>query len=72
MSKTICSGLDHEDGTAVTAEIVFAMAKAANALDFICNLDEGYDTVVVSCGNRPVDGQCQRVASSLIVEPSYL
>ena len=36
----ICYGLDHEDGTPVTDEMVISAAKAANAHDFISELDE--------------------------------
>lgn len=58
----IAYGLDHEDGTVVTDEMIQGAAKAANVHSFVSNLPEGYDTVVGPRGNKLSGGQRQRVA----------
>lgn len=55
-------------------EQIIAVAKAANAHDFIVNLPQGYDTVVGERGNRLSMGERQRVsiARSLLKDPPIL
>jgi ATP-binding cassette subfamily B protein len=55
-------------------EEIIAVAKAANAHDFIMNLPQGYDTVVGERGSRLSMGERQRVtiARSLLKDPPIL
>ncbi|NMO14893.1 ABC transporter ATP-binding protein [Pyxidicoccus fallax] len=53
---------------------IIAVAKAANAHDFVMNLPQGYDTVVGERGSRLSMGERQRVtiARSLLKDPPIL
>eukprot|EP01054_Gregarina_sp_Poly1_P001485 Gregarina_sp_Poly_1__1484@NODE_1371_length_4272_cov_409_771225_g159_i3_p1_GENE_NODE_1371_length_4272_cov_409_771225_g159_i3NODE_1371_length_4272_cov_409_771225_g159_i3_p1_ORF_typecomplete_len1323_score245_79ABC_tran/PF00005_27/8_2e44ABC_tran/PF00005_27/3_6e38ABC_membrane/PF00664_23/1_3e40ABC_membrane/PF00664_23/2_7e41SMC_N/PF02463_19/33SMC_N/PF02463_19/1_6e06SMC_N/PF02463_19/6_8SMC_N/PF02463_19/0_0013AAA_21/PF13304_6/0_00027AAA_21/PF13304_6/1_8e06TniB/PF05621_11/0_0016TniB/PF05621_11/0_029TniB/P len=57
-----------------TEEEIIAAAKAANAHDFIVNLDEGYDTNVGKGGGKLSGGQKQRVAiaRAIVRDPKIL
>lgn len=70
----IAYGLDHEDGTVVTDEIIIAAAKAANVHSFVSEMPDGYDTVVGPRGSRLSGGQRQRVAiaRAIVREPRLL
>ena len=48
--------------TGATREEIERAAKAANAHDFIMNLDNGYDTLAGERGNRLSGGEKQRIA----------
>ncbi|TVU15559.1 hypothetical protein EJB05_39085, partial [Eragrostis curvula] len=58
----------------VTEEEVIAVAKAANAHDFISSLPQGYDTMVGEKGIQLSGGQKQRVAiaRAIIKDPKIL
>lgn len=58
---SVSDNLKMAKGTATHAEIE-AAAKAANAHDFIMDLDNGYDTVIGERGIRLSGGQRQRIA----------
>lgn len=58
----------------VTDEEIFAVARAANAHDFITELTEGYDTLIGERGVTLSGGQRQRVAiaRALLIDPQIL
>lgn len=58
----IAYGLDHNEGTVVTDEMIIEAARQANAHSFISDLNEGYDTIVGPRGSKLSGGQRQRVA----------
>lgn len=74
IKDNIAYGLDHEDGTAVTDEMIEEAAKAANVHSFATQLDEGYDTIVGPRGNKLSGGQRQRVAiaRAIVRQPKVL
>lgn len=74
IKDNIAYGLDHDDGTVVTDEIIEAAAKAANVHSFATNLEEGYNTVVGPRGNKLSGGQRQRVAiaRAIVRQPKIL
>lgn len=47
--------------TDASRDEVIAASKAANAHDFIMNLNEGYDTLISEGGRSLSGGQCQRI-----------
>ncbi|XP_051980983.1 ABC-type oligopeptide transporter ABCB9-like, partial [Xyrauchen texanus] len=57
-----------------TIERVKQAAQKANAHDFICNLEQGYDTDVGECGDQLSAGQrqCIAIARALIRNPQIL
>lgn len=58
----IAYGLDHEEGTVVTDDMIVEAARQANAHSFISELSDGYDTIVGPRGSKLSGGQRQRVA----------
>lgn len=57
-----------------TEDDIIQAAKQANAHEFICDLNEGYDTLVGDCGIKLSDGQRQRLvlARAIVRNPSIL
>lgn len=72
--ENIAYGLSHAAGTPVTDDMVVAAAKEANADEFICRMNEGYNTKVGPRGAHLSGGQRQRVAiaRALIRQPRVL
>lgn len=70
----IAYGLSHEMGTTVTDEMIIQAAKKAHAHTFIKKMNDGYDTLVGSRGNKLSGGQRQRVAiaRALVGQPRIL
>lgn len=60
--------------TSATEEEMMDAAKAANAHDFIMQLENGYDTIVGDRGNRLSGGQKQRItiARAVLKDPEIL
>jgi len=72
-SDTVAANIAYGRPDATRAEIE-AAARAALAHDFICELDEGYDTMIGERGMTLSGGQRQRVAlaRALLVNPDIL
>ncbi|CAD6230191.1 unnamed protein product [Miscanthus lutarioriparius] len=73
-NDTIRANITYGKHGDVTEEEVMAVAKAANAHEFISSLPEGYDTVVGEKGIQLSGGQKQRVAiaRAIIKDPKIL
>ncbi|KAJ6331790.1 hypothetical protein OIU76_010220 [Salix suchowensis] len=69
IKQNICSGKEE-----ASMEEVMEAAKAANAHNFICQLPEGYDTLVGQLGSQMSEGQKQRIsiARALLRDPRIL
>jgi ATP-binding cassette, subfamily B, bacterial MsbA len=72
-NSTIQSNIAYGKPTATTAEIIEA-AKQAHADEFICNLPQGYETIVGDRGIRLSGGQKQRlsIARAILCDPEVL
>ncbi|XP_047055172.1 ABC transporter B family member 4-like isoform X1 [Lolium rigidum] len=73
-NDTIRANITYGKHGEVTEEEVTAVAKAANAHDFISSLPQGYDTLVGEKGVQLSGGQKQRVAiaRAIIKDPKIL
>jgi ATP-binding cassette subfamily B (MDR/TAP) protein 1 len=73
-NDTIRANITYGKNGDVTEEEVMAVAKAANAHEFISSLPQGYDTVVGEKGIQLSGGQKQRVAiaRAIIKDPKIL
>ncbi|XP_066314800.1 ABC transporter B family member 4-like [Miscanthus floridulus] len=73
-NDTIRANITYGKHGDVTEEEVMAVAKAANAHEFISSLPQGYDTVVGENGIQLSGGQKQRVAiaRAIIKDPKIL
>ncbi|CAL4954981.1 unnamed protein product [Urochloa decumbens] len=73
-NDTIRANITYGKHGEVTEEEVMAVAKAANAHEFISGLPQGYDTVVGEKGIQLSGGQKQRVAiaRAIIKDPKIL
>nr|CAB3473981.1 unnamed protein product [Digitaria exilis] len=73
-NDTIRANITYGKSGEVTEEEVMAVAKAANAHEFISGLPQGYDTVVGEKGIQLSGGQKQRVAiaRAIIKDPKIL
>ena len=60
--------------TGISEQAVEDAARQANALDFIMNMPEGFDTILGDRGVRLSGGQCQRIAiaRALLRKPEIL
>ena len=65
----IAYGIDNVD-----EDLVIAVARQANALDFILDMPKGFDTILGDRGVRLSGGQCQRIAiaRALLRKPDIL
>lgn len=61
-NDTVAANIAYGDARERSMEEIEAAAKAANALEFIRALPEGFDTVIGENGNRLSGGQRQRLA----------
>ncbi|MCK6390774.1 MAG: lipid A export permease/ATP-binding protein MsbA [Azonexus sp.] len=61
-NDTVAANIAYGDMTGAPMEAIEAAARAANALDFIRALPDGFDTVIGENGNRLSGGQRQRLA----------
>lgn len=73
-NDTICANITYGKHGEVTEEEVMAVAKAANAHEFISSLPQGYNTVVGEKGVQLSGGQKQRlaIARAIIKDPKIL
>jgi subfamily B ATP-binding cassette protein MsbA len=67
----IAYGLDNSN---INEELLIDAARQANALDFILDMPQGFDTVLGDRGVRLSGGQCQRIAiaRALLRKPDIL
>ena len=61
-NDTVAANIAYGDMSAAPMEAIEAAARAANALDFIQAMPEGFNTVIGENGNRLSGGQRQRLA----------
>jgi len=61
----------HTESSTATEQEIEAAARAANAHDFIMELENGYETVVGERGNTLSGGQRQRIAIARNLYPQH-
>jgi ATP-binding cassette subfamily B (MDR/TAP) protein 1 len=73
-NDTIRANITYGKHSEVTEEEITAVAKAANAHEFVSSLPQGYDTVVGEKGVQLSGGQKQRVAiaRAILKDPKIL